>query len=242
MKKTVAILMDGHFVKMKIESLLNKGVDFEEEPKKHATPNHMCSLAYGCKTNNEEVFRIYYYDSLPFDETLVNPISGIEKDYAATKTYEAQNYFYKRLSMNNGVAFRKGKVRCSSWCLKYEVEQALIREAKKKDGNGEEGEVPRPIRADQLKPEFRQKQVDIKIGLDVAWLASKRIVDRIILITGDEDLVPAMKFARREGVQVVLVALGHLVRHELIAHADEMRQLDLPKVLNIKNKETKKKK
>lgn len=51
------------------------------------------------------------------------------------------------------------------------------------------------------------KRVDMKIGLDVAWLASKGIVDRIILVTADTDFVPAMKFARREGVQVLLVPM-----------------------------------
>ncbi|MEB3102917.1 NYN domain-containing protein [Ferviditalea candida] len=40
---------------------------------------------------------------------------------------------------------------------------------------------------------------------NVAWLSSRNTVDKIILVTGDTDLVPAMKFARREGVQVVIV-------------------------------------
>jgi len=39
-------------------------------------------------------------------------------------------------------------------------------------------------------------------------------------VTGDSDLVPAMKFARREGIKVYLKALGHPVRRELKAHAD----------------------
>lgn len=40
-------------------------------------------------------------------------------------------------------------------------------------------------------------------GIDVATLSLKRIVDRIILISGDTDMILAMKLARREGVQVV---------------------------------------
>lgn len=69
----------------------------------------------------------------------------------------------------------------------------------------------------------------MKIGLDVAWLASKSIVDRIILVTADSDFVPAMKFARREGVQVVLVTMGHrMVKHDLLVHADEVRSVAYP--------------
>ena len=69
----------------------------------------------------------------------------------------------------------------------------------------------------------------MKIGLDVAWLSSKRIVDRIVLVTGDSDFIPAMKFARREGVQVILVTMGHkLIKRELLEHADELRSVTFP--------------
>ncbi|WP_166245873.1 NYN domain-containing protein [Paenibacillus turpanensis] len=40
------------------------------------------------------------------------------------------------------------------------------------------------------------KSNDIKFGLDGARLSSKDIVEKIILVTGDTDLVPSMKFAR----------------------------------------------
>lgn len=61
----------------------------------------------------------------------------------------------------------------------------------------------------------------MKIGLDVAWLSSKGIVERIILVIADRDFIPAMEFVRREGVQVVLVTMGHaLVKRELKVHAD----------------------
>ncbi|MBS3821515.1 MAG: NYN domain-containing protein [Phycisphaerae bacterium] len=65
----------------------------------------------------------------------------------------------------------------------------------------------------------------MKIGLDVAWMASKRIVDRIILVTADTDFIPAMKFARREGTQVSLVPMGVNLRTSLREHADEVRSV-----------------
>jgi len=66
----------------------------------------------------------------------------------------------------------------------------------------------------------QQKGVGMKIGLDLAWIALKRIVDAIVLIAGDADFVPALKFARKEGLRVYLETLGHSVRRELKAHAD----------------------
>jgi len=51
-------------------------------------------------------------------------------------------------------------------------------------------------------------------------MSIKRLVEVIVLVSGDSDLVPAMKFARKEGVRVYLEAMGHGVRRELKAHAD----------------------
>ncbi len=76
-------------------------------------------------------------------------------------------------------------------------------------------------------PKSDRSGLTIKIGLDVAWLASRSIVQRIALVTADSDFIPAMKFARREGVQVVLVPLGLKPHPELIEHADEVRDVQL---------------
>ena len=40
---------------------------------------------------------------------------------------------------------------------------------------------------------FKQKEVDMKLGLDVASLAYEGIADQIILIAGDGDFVPAVQ-------------------------------------------------
>ncbi|MGI9255918.1 MAG: NYN domain-containing protein [Salinispira sp.] len=52
---------------------------------------------------------------------------------------------------------------------------------------------------DDIELDIRQKQVDMKMGLDVSSLAYKKLVDQIIMVTGDSDFVPVAKTARREG-------------------------------------------
>lgn len=69
-------------------------------------------------------------------------------------------------------------------------------------------------------PDFVQKGVDMRIGLDLAALALKRLVDTVVVVTGDADMVPAMRFARREGLRAGVCALGVEVRSELRAHTD----------------------
>ena len=48
------------------------------------------------------------------------------------------------------------------------------------------------------KPVFEQKGVDMRVGLDIAAFANRRSVDRIVLVTGDTDMIPAMKQAMAE--------------------------------------------
>ena len=60
----------------------------------------------------------------------------------------------------------------------------------------------------------------MRVGLDIASLTLKKQVDIIVLVTGDSDFIPAMKFARREGTQLFLVTLGHNVVDEMREHAD----------------------
>lgn len=79
---------------------------------------------------------------------------------------------------------------------------------------------PRPPAAIDIVPDLEQKGVDLRIGLDIARLALRELVDIIVVVTGDSDLVPAFRFARREGVRVFLDHMGHGVRRDLKAHAD----------------------
>src|SRR3546814_15862990 len=53
-------------------------------------------------------------------------------------------------------------------------------------------------------PDMRQTQVDMKIGIDIAALTYKKLVDQIILIAGDADFIPAAKLARYEGIDFIL--------------------------------------
>ena len=71
-----------------------------------------------------------------------------------------------------------------------------------------------------FRPLIEQKAVDMKLGLDITYIATKRLSDLLVIITGDADIVPALKFARREGMQVCLDPLWHPIRPELSEHVD----------------------
>jgi len=55
--------------------------------------------------------------------------------------------------------------------------------------------------------------------LDVALLAYKQLVSKIILIVGDSDFVPASKLARRESIEFILDPMHKEVR-DLLEHPE----------------------
>lgn len=48
----------------------------------------------------------------------------------------------------------------------------------------------------------------------------KSLVEAILLVTGDSDFVPIMKFARREGITILLFSFSYGVIRDLKAHTD----------------------
>lgn len=68
---------------------------------------------------------------------------------------------------------------------------------------------------------FRQKRVDILIAVDIVRMSSNRQIDRVVLIAGDSDLVPAIEAARDAGVVVTLYYSPNSVHNELMQSCDE---------------------
>ncbi|HEX6039297.1 NYN domain-containing protein [Longimicrobium sp.] len=207
MKKT-AVLLDLGFVLHKLYALLGN---------RAATAAEIREFAERCiNPTEEELFRIYCYHCTPYGEVQTHPLTKQRIDFAATPTYIGMNNLLRELSLTDNVAFRAGELSFDGWVIKKRSAEEITR-------------TGRPLQGSDFAPDLKQKRVDMKIGLDVAWLASRQIVDRIILVTADSDFVPAMKFGRREGVQVILVTLSHRqVKHDLLVHADEVRSVAYP--------------
>lgn len=68
--------------------------------------------------------------------------------------------------------------------------------------------------------DVKQKGVDMRVGLDVASLAQGRYVDQIVLIAGDSDFLPAIKMARKYGLDFILDPMKQKPKHAMIEHVD----------------------
>jgi uncharacterized LabA/DUF88 family protein len=75
-------------------------------------------------------------------------------------------------------------------------------------------------------PIFVQKRTDMLLGLDIAHVAFHRYADRALILCFDTDIIPAMKEARINGMQVIwgwCPDLQSLPDDDLRKHADFIR-------------------
>lgn len=159
-----------------------------------------------------ELHRIYYYDAKPFDGDSYNPISKKSISFKKTEQYAFRNELFSSLKKHRKIALRLGFLKNSSkkWVIRSKYTQDLISGKKKMD----------ELTENDLEFPLRQKAVDMKIGLDIATLAFRNQANQIILIAGDSDFVPAAKFARREGVDIVLDPMLNPIDSTLEEHID----------------------
>lgn len=208
MKIKVAVLADGEWFRRVLKdsipaASLPKGITAEVFYK-----NGLLALA-----PDEALFRFFYYDCPPLDEEHINPLDGVKIDFATLPKSQSRKMFLSEMGRLDFVALRLGKARARGWTLHQSAEKRAFttRQAV-------------PLLPADIYLNVEQKGVDMRIGIDVATLALKRIVDRIILLSGDTDMIPAMKLARREGVQVVIVRVANLkLARDLMEDADLVR-------------------
>ena len=193
----VAILVDGAFLRVKHR---------QAHYRRYPTADFVYDLCVkrimeSEKLAGDTLFRVYYYDCRPFSGTLRNPITGDESDYTISTS------FLESVAQKDLFQVRAGEIKFGGWRLSDDSLKRIIN-------------TGRTITGEDLQPSFQQKQVDMKIGLDIAWLSLKGIVDKIVLVTGDSDFIPAMEFARREGVLVYLVNLEAYIKPSMLESVD----------------------
>lgn len=168
-------------------------------------PDYIEKIAHACLLEEEFLLRILYYDCAPYKGSPKLPVSGKPSSFTGSDEWieelSAKPQFAVRFGVLKFRGFIPKKIPLSTSTLSDE----------------------------DFKPRFEQKGVDMRLGLDIATYAANRSVERIILITGDTDCLPAMKLARTAGLQVVLIQFpGKTLARELLSHSDFQRQVGWP--------------
>lgn len=252
--RRIAILIDGGFFLKRLPRLVKP--EFCATPDgiagciRHLCRNHVKNLT-GCGNNDwtPHVYRIFYYDAIPYDGKAHHPIDNRSIDFAKSDVAIQRHALFDCLRRQRKVALRLGKVnRDHDWAIKPELTKKLLRT---RTALNVLSRLPEPpIATDAAAPVtltlssdehrnllglrtawqsldagsvalgLRQKGVDMRIGVDIAALALKKQVDTLILVAGDSDFVPAAKLARREGIDFILDPLWQQINADLFEHID----------------------
>lgn len=214
--KQVAILIDGTFFLKRFRYLYRgkptNDPRFVAKKLQQAIYKHL--RLSGGKHSKSSLYRVFYYDCPPIEKPFQHPVT--KKRYETAKQPDAvfRKSFYKELTKLRKFALRKGRLSDNvNWIIKPDITKQLL-SGKKELSDLDETDVFL---------DFKQKQVDMKMGLDIASLAYKKDVDQIILIAGDSDFVPAAKHARREGLDVIVDSMWNKLAEDLFEHIDGLQ-------------------
>ncbi len=155
-----------------------------------------------CKSvliQGESLHITYYYDCPPFDGKRKLPVSQKVIDFSTTDVHAAAARFQESMKRNPFFKCRYGHLSFDGWALKEASIKRLLQR-------------PGTLTDSDFEPILSQKQVDMKIGLDVAKLSIGQQVQRILLATSDADFIPVIHFARSNDLEVVLLSDVHAVR------------------------------
>lgn len=201
MNPRYAILLDGGFVTKAIAKKTRAPATLQDI-------QQLCqSITANAILADSDLLRIYYYDAPPANGTITNPIDGTVVNLGNTQIHQRNTQLLDQLELLPNFAIRKGETVVRGWRIGQKALKSMMKNPRS------------PVAAD-LTPNIEQKGVDLRIGLDISRLALRDMVRTIVVVTGDSDMVPAFKFARREGVRIILDHMGMPVRRELKAHSD----------------------
>lgn len=203
-------MVDGGFFLKRYRSLNNLKTLDPERTAKDLWEMCLKHLSQA-KSETFDLYRIFYYDCLPYDKKQHNPISGKAIDFCKTDQYKFQIALFEELKKKRKIALRLGSLEDRKrWIIKpSKTKELLSKRITVED-----------LTENDVQFDFSQKMVDIKIGLDIATITLKSQVDQIILISGDSDFVPAAKLARREGIDFLLDPMWNPIKPHLFEHID----------------------
>lgn len=166
-------------------------------------------FANSCSTQDEYLLRIFYYDSPQYRGKVRLPVSGNETEF------KSSDKWLKELATKERFAVRRGSLGFRGWRPRN---------------------IPisggKPLSDADFDPIFEQKGVDMRVGLDIATFSVTRSVERIILVSADTDMIPAMKHARKAGLEIGVVQLpvppALNLHFDIQAHADFIRTVPWP--------------
>lgn len=205
-----AIMVDGGFYRKRAKKLFG-----EKTPRERAD-----ELLVYCRRHIREsessLYRIFYYDCPPSNKVLYHPLTQSQQNLGKSEEYAWMTAFFEEIVKKRKVALRRGEEleTQNGYTLKPGPLKKLCR-----------GDISvTDLCETDFSLDITQKGVDMRIGLDIASLAERGLVNQIVMISGDSDFVPAAKHARRSGIDFILDPMWANVSNSLNEHVDGVRE------------------
>lgn len=214
----VAILVDGGFYRKRSAKIFGHKSPTDRAQELYSYCNRHLKEKHFNQEIHNDLYRLFYYDCPPIDKQVFHP--GLQKtiDFSKSDTKQWTLDFFTAISQKRKVALRLGELNENS--VNYNLKQDVTKKLMNGKLNIDD------IEETDFTLNLQQKGVDMRIGLGIVSLSFKKQVDKIVLVAGDSDFVPAAKMARREGVDFVLDSLGREIRDSLSLHIDGRRTCD----------------
>ncbi len=162
-------------------------------------------FAHTLVRKTEELIRVIYYDCRPFQGETPLPVSG------ESSVFKSGGGWLDELASRDYFVVRTGVLKFRGWKPK---------------------QLPLPSNglSDQdFRPDFEQKGLDLRLGLDMAKVVETQSCDRLILVSADTDLIPAMQIVRQSAIQMIGVDFPNSPLHgEILANFDLVREVVWP--------------
>lgn len=229
--KKVAILIDAGFFIKKIQHYYRKHFSSQDLTSKVIIDIMWGLVNYHTNIKNDlererrlELYRIYFYDCPPLDKQIKFPLpcgdhkTPSDKNFKKDPNYILSTSLHKDLKQCRKVALRMGTL---SGYGEWQINTNTLKNLLKKEREWEN------LTNDDFHYAYSQKQVDIKLGMDITTLAYEKLVESIVLVAGDSDFVPAAKLARTKGIDFILDPLKHDISDSLNEHIDGVQSFNI---------------
>lgn len=207
--KKVAFFVDWDNLRKIIQKVKNKSrhavTPFKEFD--FNNPAHISQLFQMFLKPNEEYYRIFFYTAKPLKDADI--MSQLRKAADIT-AYE--NYL-KSVGEADKI---------------YNIANTFLREMVKENYIALRMGKMQVRGMHNGKPDIVQKQVDMLIGLDISEVSYNKHADKIIVFSKDTDMIPALKTARINGLEVSLAnfAEDNHISHDLKVHCDTINTIN----------------
>ena len=208
----IAVFVDWENLRKDIENIQRKHEEFKEKFD-YNNAKQVANLIKSFVEEDEKLYRIFFYTARPLDLTIRQKDNNLK-------------WLEEYMQIN--------KEQCEKMSKITDTIQKFIKDISFVEYFALRlGELKLQGKDDSNRLIINQKQVDMLLGLDISHIAYNKLVDSILVFCKDSDMLPALKCARINGLNVFIAHIqnGFKITEKLKVHSDKIRIKSVESIL-----------